>query len=127
MDDKWFVFEEEGVLWFCRSWTGICIFKLVLGGVDEHELLVEPDFMSKSGPAKCIKIVGKLIDMVLEPVEVPVNMVPTGIVGNIVPGWPYSSMEKRINDEGEIELFHLHPLKAIDPKDDNRSRPDRCR
>lgn len=127
MDDKWFVFEEEGVLWFCRSWTGICIFKLVLGGGDEHDLLVEPDFMSKCEPSKCTVTVDKLLDMILTPVRIPVNMIPAGIVGNIVPAWPDSGMERQVNDRGEIEIFRLHPLKAIDPKDDSRSRPDRCR
>lgn len=117
MDDKWFMFEEEGVLWFCRSWTGICIFKLVLGDGDKHGLLVEPGFLSKSDPSECMKIVGHLIDRILMRVKVPANLVPAGITGNIVPGWPDSRLEKEINDKGEIEFCLLHPLKVIDPKE----------
>lgn len=30
MEDKWFVFFEEDVLYFHRSWTGYCIFQLKL-------------------------------------------------------------------------------------------------
>jgi hypothetical protein len=30
MEDKWFVFFEEGWLYFLRSWTGICIYALRL-------------------------------------------------------------------------------------------------
>ncbi len=30
MEDKWFVFHEEGWLFFHRSWTGLCIYALRL-------------------------------------------------------------------------------------------------
>jgi hypothetical protein len=32
MDDKWFIFYEEGWLYFHRSWTGNCIYWLRLDG-----------------------------------------------------------------------------------------------
>ena len=32
MDDKWFIFFEEGWLYFHRSWTGHCIFAVRLDG-----------------------------------------------------------------------------------------------
>jgi len=32
MDDKWFVFFEDGWLYFHRSWTGACIYALWLDG-----------------------------------------------------------------------------------------------
>ncbi|WP_343713355.1 hypothetical protein [Inquilinus sp.] len=32
MDDKWFVFFEDGWLYFHRSWTGACIFGLRFDG-----------------------------------------------------------------------------------------------
>jgi hypothetical protein len=30
MEDKWFIFMEEGTLYFHRSWTGYCIYQLRL-------------------------------------------------------------------------------------------------
>lgn len=30
MDDKWFIFFEDGWLYFHRSWTGSCIYGLKL-------------------------------------------------------------------------------------------------
>ena len=30
MEDKWFIFLEEDVLYFHRSWTGVCIYQLTL-------------------------------------------------------------------------------------------------
>lgn len=32
MDDKWFIFFEDGWLSVCRSWTGHCIFGVKLDG-----------------------------------------------------------------------------------------------
>ena len=32
MDDKWFIFFEEGWLYFHRSWTGYCIYAVRLDG-----------------------------------------------------------------------------------------------
>ena len=32
MDDKWFVYAEEGWVYFHRNWTGACIFALKLDG-----------------------------------------------------------------------------------------------
>lgn len=32
MDDKWFIFFEEGWLYFHRSWTGHCIYAVRLDG-----------------------------------------------------------------------------------------------
>jgi hypothetical protein len=32
MDDKWFIFFEDGWLYFHRSWTGDCIYGLRLDG-----------------------------------------------------------------------------------------------
>lgn len=28
MEDKWFIFMENGILFFHRSWTGVCIYEL---------------------------------------------------------------------------------------------------
>lgn len=29
MEDKWFVFMQDNILFFHRSWTGLCIYKIV--------------------------------------------------------------------------------------------------
>ena len=28
MDDKWNVYSEDNIIYFCRSWTGICMYKV---------------------------------------------------------------------------------------------------
>lgn len=30
MDDKWFIYHEDDGVWFHRSWTGICIYRVTL-------------------------------------------------------------------------------------------------
>ena len=32
MDDRWFIYSEDGWIYFHRSWTGACIFALKLDG-----------------------------------------------------------------------------------------------
>ena len=32
MDDSWFIYSEDGWIYFHRSWTGVCIFALKLDG-----------------------------------------------------------------------------------------------
>jgi hypothetical protein len=32
MDDKWFIYFEDGWLYFHRSWTGACVYALRLDG-----------------------------------------------------------------------------------------------
>jgi hypothetical protein len=41
MDDKWFIFFEEGWLYFHRSWTGHCIFGVRLDGSPNGVRVVE--------------------------------------------------------------------------------------
>lgn len=41
MDDKWFIFFEEGWLYFHRSWTGDCIFGVRLDGSPSGVRVVE--------------------------------------------------------------------------------------
>lgn len=47
MEDKWTVFVQDGVLFFHRSWTGVCVFRVTLreqgGGYVVHEALVNRD------------------------------------------------------------------------------------
>ena len=32
MDDKWFIYSNDGWIYFLRSWTGACIYALKLDG-----------------------------------------------------------------------------------------------
>jgi hypothetical protein len=41
MDDKWFIFFEDGWLYFHRSWTGHCIYGIRLDGSPCGICLVE--------------------------------------------------------------------------------------
>lgn len=41
MEDKWFVFFEEGWLYFLRSWTGICIYALRLESTPDRVRVAE--------------------------------------------------------------------------------------
>lgn len=41
MDDKWFIFFENGWLYFHRSWTGHCIFAVRLDGSPAGVRIVE--------------------------------------------------------------------------------------
>ena len=47
MEDKWFVFEERGRLYFHRSRTGLCVYEVVLkktpSGADVVEAWVNRD------------------------------------------------------------------------------------
>jgi hypothetical protein len=41
MDDKWFIFFEDGWLYFHRSWTGHCIYAIRLDGSPAGVRVVE--------------------------------------------------------------------------------------
>ena len=41
MEDKWFIYLEDGYLYFHRSWTGICVFRLKLDNVGDKFFVSE--------------------------------------------------------------------------------------
>lgn len=41
MEDKWFIFQEDGWVYFHRSWTGHCIFQLRFEQMDNEVVLRE--------------------------------------------------------------------------------------
>lgn len=41
MDDRWFIFLEDDVLYFHRSWTGFCIYQVRLKKEDAQYRVVE--------------------------------------------------------------------------------------
>ncbi|MBA4104238.1 MAG: hypothetical protein C0485_00645 [Pirellula sp.] len=67
MEDKWFVFFEEGWLYFHRSWTGHCIFSMRLdgspAGVRTLEVWVNrnKDQYNSAGSESDIKLLERLI------------------------------------------------------------------
>ena len=41
MDDKWFIFLEDDVLYFHRSWTGFCVYQVSIKKDGAHFQVVE--------------------------------------------------------------------------------------
>ena len=48
MEDKWFIYLENDVVYFHRSWTGICIFQLHLENVHNFYQVKETYFASNN-------------------------------------------------------------------------------
>lgn len=123
MDEKWTVFEESGILFFCRSWTGICIFKMVLGEGDTHDIYALPDF-DKEYFEKVFKI---LRHYRMGPCRIPVNVIPHGVRGNIIPCTPRNRMSVGLNPSKGLGIKDLdHPGfmdQLLGPKDDRRDHP----
>ncbi len=118
MDDRWIAIWDDGVLRLIRSWTGICCFRLVLGEGDVHELQIDPEFAGNMDPIELRKFAfsatDAVIDEILEKVPIPINMIPYGVVGNILPCPPDYGFDSRMNKEFEIIVasgqsgcFHL--------------------
>jgi hypothetical protein len=89
MEDKWFIFTEDGTLYIHRSWTGYCIYQLTLTKGDTtyvvSEALVNRDENQYAGGngAYDEKLVIFLIDHLLlgknGPLPMPADL-PAGIV-----------------------------------------------
>lgn len=118
MDDRWIAIWDDGVLRIIRSWTSICCFRLVLGEGDVHELQIDPVFAEKMDPEElrefAFSATDAVIDMILEKVPIPINMIPSGVVGNILPCPPDYGFDSRMYKEFEIIVasgqsgcFHL--------------------
>jgi hypothetical protein len=41
MEDKWFIYEDGGVMYFHRSWTGACIYRVHFEAADDRYRVVE--------------------------------------------------------------------------------------
>jgi hypothetical protein len=69
MDDRWFICFEDNYLYFHRSWTGHCIFKLKIEKVSDDkysgtELWIERDqnIFNSSNDTEAIDTVRQLIE-----------------------------------------------------------------
>ena len=77
MEDKWFIYEENGVLNFCRSWTGHHIYQLHFtaadGGYSVSNTIVNryPAEYNQDDDAYDIAFLNYLIDRLLLNKEVP--------------------------------------------------------
>ena len=87
MDERWCALWDDGALIICRSWTGIAIFRLVLGDGDVHEIQVNPDIANVGDPTELWHmthdIVETILDSIVLPVPIPANMIPCGVEGNV--------------------------------------------
>ncbi len=123
MDEKWTIFEESGTLFFCRSWTGMCIYKMVLGEGDTHDVYALPDF----GHEDFEKTFLTILRYRLGPRRIPVNAIPHGVKGNIVPCMPHSGVSIGLNEMKGLGIKDLdHPGfmdKLFGQKDDRQDRP----
>jgi hypothetical protein len=88
MEDRWFIFAEEGRLYLHRSWTGFCIYQLALAKEGSSYVVVQAlvnrdqGQYSGSNDAYDEKLVTFLIDHLLlnknYPLPVPPDL-PSGI------------------------------------------------
>ena len=77
MEDKWFIYFEDGWLWFHRSWTGAAIYALRLDGSSAGIRVVEswvnrnPEQYKQNDTEFDRKLVAYLIDRILLGKQVP--------------------------------------------------------
>lgn len=67
MEDKWFIYMENNTLYFHRSWTGICIFKIEFKPNNKHIVIANnnKEQFTLDSNKKLIEL-DKLINMLLE-------------------------------------------------------------
>lgn len=71
MDDKWFVYAQDGWLYIHRSWTGYCLFKLQLQVTDGNHFLTnwvinrDPNQYNSQGIERDIYILDWTINQVI--------------------------------------------------------------
>ncbi len=67
MQDKWFLYFENDVLYFHRSWTGYCIYQVSLTGLRITQAIVnrDPQQYSETRNERDIETIFQLIDMFL--------------------------------------------------------------
>ncbi len=118
MDEKWTVFEESGTLYFCRSWTGMCIYKMVLGEGDTHDVYALPKFDRENFDQLLII----LLHYRMGYIHIPVNVIPHGVMGNVIPCLPRSGMSIGLNGEKALGIKYLDYPGFMDqlfnPKDE---------
>jgi hypothetical protein len=88
MEDKWFIYHQEDVLYFHRSWTGFCIFQVhfreVEAGYQVSQILVSRDSEQYrvSNDQDDLALLRYLIEALLLGLEVPYPL-PGGLQGPV--------------------------------------------
>ena len=68
MDDKWYIYYENGWLYFLRSWSGATIFALCLGGTSDGVRVIdswvnrEPDQFNSQDTSDDRRLLSDIID-----------------------------------------------------------------
>lgn len=67
MQDKWFIYCENDVIYFHRSWTGYCIYQVSLTGLRITQAIVNRDSQqySETRNERDMQTIFQLIDMFL--------------------------------------------------------------
>jgi hypothetical protein len=71
MEDKWFIFHEDGWLYFHRSWTGLCIYGVRLrpegagSAVEEAWVNRAPDQYARTDSDYDTRLLAYLVDRLL--------------------------------------------------------------
>lgn len=63
MEDKWLIFLEEDVLWFHRSWTGLCCYEIRLEGGEAREAFYNPEV--RMSEQEHVDLLGFLVERLL--------------------------------------------------------------
>ncbi len=73
MEDRWFVFSENGWTYFCRSWTGYCVFQIRLERDQRASIITEAlanrdDSQYRwTSDEEDARVLGRLIDHIVSP------------------------------------------------------------
>lgn len=67
MQDKWFIYFENDVLYFHRSWTGYCIYQVSLAGLHITQAIVnrDPQQYNETRNERDMQTIFQLIDRFL--------------------------------------------------------------
>lgn len=88
MEDKWFVYHQDHVLHFHRSWTGFCIFQVFFRetevGAQVYQILVSRDFEQyrESNEEEDLALLRYLIEALMLGKELPYPS-PGGVQGPV--------------------------------------------
>lgn len=89
MEDKWFIYMQNNELYFHRSWTGDCIYKVILEENNAEyivkEALVNNQYTEQDNADYDIALLNWLIDALLLDKSVPFP-IPKGLATDATPG-----------------------------------------
>jgi len=108
MEDKWFIFMEDGTLFFHRSWTGICVYQVHFDNqhrIDEIWVNRDREQYSEVDIEYDGKLLSFLIDNLLlgknTPFPVPSNLpnkLPQGVYQHHVSGTGFHETQAQIKE-----------------------------